>query len=131
MEISAFTIENDSIYDAELKISKYLTEIYFKKPYEPNLASTRPSTEEIKKYNILKKEYDSNLKLYKDNQAFYMSEKSRVYSLLTIKLKEDSGLNTIPEQYRDKVYAYAYEQGHSSGMSEVSIYLERLLQIFD
>jgi hypothetical protein len=60
-----------------------------------------------------------------------MSEKSRVYSLLTIKLKEDSGLNTIPEQYRDKVYAYAYEQGHSSGMSEVSIYLERLLQIFD
>ena len=46
-------------------------------------------------------------------------------------IKEMSGLNEIPEQYRDKVYSKAYEYGHSSGLSEVYNTLVDLVEIFN
>jgi len=46
-------------------------------------------------------------------------------------IKDAAGLNTIPEQYRDKVYSRAYEDGHSYGFYEVYLKLNSLLEIFD
>lgn len=42
-----------------------------------------------------------------------------------------SGLNSIPEQYRDKVYSYAYSEGRSLGFCEVYRKLLKLIEIFN
>lgn len=39
-------------------------------------------------------------------------------------------LEQIPSKYREKVLNYAYEQGHSSGWSEVYNYVLDLIDIF-
>lgn len=46
-------------------------------------------------------------------------------------IREASGLNEIPKQYRDKVYRHAWESGHACGYSEVYIHLQELVEIFN
>ena len=131
IQFDASMIKDKTLFEAEKLIFEYLTDIYISKPKEPSLKSTKPSTEEINEYNLLKLEYDALMTSYSKNYNFYYSEKSRLHSILVEKIKEDSGLNDIPEQYREKVYNYAYQRGHSSGMSEVKIYLDELVEIFN
>jgi hypothetical protein len=45
-------------------------------------------------------------------------------------IRHESGLVDIPKRYQDKVYRFAWEQGHSSGYSEVFYYLQELVGIF-
>lgn len=42
----------------------------------------------------------------------------------------DKELLKIPEKYREKVKAYAYQEGHSSGWSEIYNYVLDLVEIF-
>lgn len=46
------------------------------------------------------------------------------------KTKCNELLKEIPSRYRDKVFDYAYREGHSSGYSEVYNYLLDLVEIF-
>lgn len=131
MEINASTIENENFFQSENLINEYLTSIFVIKPKEPILKSLRPTSEEIGNYDILKRKHEYELSSYREKKDFYLSERHRLHSLLEDKVKEDSGLNQIPEQYRDKVYSYAYQKGHGSGMSEVKCYLEELVEIFN
>jgi hypothetical protein len=124
-------IDGLSIYEAESKIREYLRELYVSKPKEPLLKSLKPTEEEVSNFLAEKEKYKTDLEDYKTKDEFYRKESSRLYSLLEYKIKEDSGLNNIPEQYRDKVYSYAYQQGHGSGYGEVYNYLLDLVEIFD
>lgn len=46
-------------------------------------------------------------------------------------IKHEADLDSVPEQYRAKLYSYAWERGHSSGYSEVYGCLEDLVAIFN
>lgn len=124
-------IDGLSIYEAESKIREYLRELYVSKPKEPSLKSLKPTEEDMTLFLSEKEKYKIDLEEYKIKNTFYGDESMRLYSLLKEKIKDDSGLNSIPEQYRDKVYSYAYEQGHGSGYGEVYHYLCNLVEIFD
>lgn len=39
-------------------------------------------------------------------------------------------LETIPEQYREKIYNFAWDLGHAYGYKEVLLYLQDLADIF-
>ena len=45
-------------------------------------------------------------------------------------IKEEAGLDSVPEQYRDKVWSKAWEMGHSDGYYSVYQKLESLVDIF-
>jgi hypothetical protein len=124
-------IDGLSIYKAQDAIREYLKPLYVSKPKEPLLKSLKPTEEEVSNFLAEKEKYKTDLEDYKTKDEFYRKESSRLYSLLEYKIKEDSGLNNIPEQYRDKVYSYAYQQGHGSGYGEVYNYLLDLVEIFD
>ena len=124
-------IDGLSIYEAESKIREYLRELYVSKPKEPSLKSLKPTEEDMTLFLSEKEKYKIDLEEYKIKNTFYGDESMKLYSLLEEKIKDDSGLNSIPEQYRDKVYSYAYQQGHGSGYGEVYNYLLGLVEIFD
>jgi len=125
------TLEGLSVHQAEQKIREYLREIYVSKPKEPLLINNKPTKEDIDAYTEKVKQYDIDLAEYKNKNEIYKTESKRLWGLLEDMIKEDSGLNTIPEQYRNKVYSYAYQQGHGSGYGEVYNYLLDLVNIFE
>jgi hypothetical protein len=125
------SIDGLSIYEAQNKIKEYLHELYVSKPSVPKIKSNTPTTEEMKTYSDSLLEYEKALEDYVFKDNLYRNESSRLYTLLEDKIKEDSGVNDIPEQYRSNVYSYAWEQGHSSGYGEVYHYLCDLVSIFN
>lgn len=68
---------------------------------------------------------------YKAYQHKVNAHNRAVNNLIEEYILEESGLNTIPEQYRDKVGRYAYDVSHSSGHYEVYQTLCELVKIFN
>jgi hypothetical protein len=101
---------------------------YKSKPKSPDKMST---SKEIREYANELEEWEKYDK--ERNKAIKKSERagSNVPELLEDFIKIESGLTTkVPEKYRDKVYSYAWERGHSCGYSEVYIHLCDLVNIF-
>lgn len=102
---------------------------YKMKPKSTNKMST---SKEIREYASELEEWEKYDK--ERNKAIKKSERagSNVPELLEDFIKIESGLTTkVPEKYRDKVYSYAWEMGHSCGYSEVYIHLCDLVNIFE
>lgn len=81
--------------------------------------------------------YGQRLKIYEAEMDEYRLRKAEcdahnlaIEQEIEARIKEDSGLNSIPEQYRDKVWRYAWDQGHSAGYHEVQNHLVNLVGIF-
>ena len=127
------TLEGLSVHQAESEIRVYLSILHSKevRPIRPILHTNTPNKEELEEYNSKLDVYTKESAEYEKSVNAYKEEFVRLYGLLEDMIKEDSGLNTIPEQYRDKVYSYAYQQGHSSGYGEVYNYLLDLVDIFE
>lgn len=102
---------------------------YILKPTKP-VQSINSSTD-AKKYAIALEEYEKNLESYKIDIEIYKKRENEINLVITEFIKEMSGLNTIPEQYRDKVYAKAYSDAHSYGYDSVYIELLDLVEIFN
>ena len=110
-----------------------------KRPAAPTYPGLKPRLAKENSDNIkMVKEHLQNLEKYEEDKKAYNAavEKNapvndEINEVFLEYLKEKSGLNTIPKQYRDKVYSYAYQQGHSSGYGEVSSYLIELVDIFN
>ena len=89
------------------------------------------NSSDAKQYAIELEEYEKKYAEYEDNFYEYKKIKIAIENVIVEFIKEMSGLNDIPEQYRDKVYSKAYEYGHSSGLSEVYNTLLDLVEIFN
>lgn len=75
--------------------------------------------------------YEANNEIYKQEKEKAQEHNRKVDTLIENLIREESGLNSIPEQYRDKVYRHAYQTGHSSGFSEIYNHLLDLIEIFE
>lgn len=84
-----------------------------------------------KQYAIELEEYEKKYAEYEVRCFEYKKVKIAIENVAVEFIKEMSGLNEIPEQYRDKVYSKAYEYGHSGGLSEVYNTLVDLVEIFN
>lgn len=102
------------------------------RPKQPHQPRNTPTTVEdakivlsqLEEYERLKKIYDQDLIAI---EAFNAEIEEAVFAFM----KEESGLLTIPKQYQDGVYGYAWNQGHAYGHSEVYSHLQELVKIFD
>lgn len=100
-------------------------------PSKPRLTKN-PNAEEARKYANEVDNFEFVMAQYRKEKEAYSAISSPLECLFTDLTKDLSGLNTsVPEQYRDKVYSYAYQRGHSSGHSEILNCLYDLVAIFE
>lgn len=126
--IEKYYIENGSVCAA---IGLMLTEMtYPKAPIEPKIGKT-PSIEEVEVYLEKKKEYDNLMSSYPTIEKSAQENNSKIIEAIEDFIRKESGLTEIPKQYQDKVYSYAYQQGHSYGYCEVFNILLNLVEIFE
>jgi hypothetical protein len=96
----------------------------------PKFDPKQATSDEALKYATDLKEYEAADAKYKEFMAERSKESNRIHQLTEELIREESGLNDIPEQYRDKTYSYAYNQSHGFGMQEVYHTLLDLVEIF-
>ena len=123
-EVMAATSIHSAIEHAKTFYPEYPDEP--KRPILPH----KPSAAEARKYADEMEEYEKLKSNFKNVKGAYTRARNEVDTLIEQLIGEESGLNSIPEQYRTKVYGYAYEQGHSRGYSEIYNYLCSLVDIF-
>lgn len=101
---------------------------YPKKPTKPSLKGTTAAeaklyAQELEVYEESLKQYSIDMKAYRDADYEANAVRKKI-------LCDYYGLNTIPQQYQEKVWKLAWNQGHSYGWSEVGYQLDILLDIF-
>lgn len=110
--------------------NKELMPEWINAPKKPLLSNPHTS-EQALAYSSALKQYEEDNEIYKLNQKIRYEQCNIINEALVEFIKQEACLNTVPKEYRDKVYARAYEDGHDSGMYEVYIKLCNLVDIFN
>ncbi len=100
-----------------------------KYPSKPIFKESFNSTE-AKKYALLLKDYEKSIKHYSSELKKQSVITSQINEQILLFIKEQSGLDTIPDKYIDKVYSLAWDRAHSEGYYGVYCYLLDLVAIF-
>ncbi len=103
-----------SVYDT-IKYAHTQMMQYGNQPKKPRLNSTTPTAAESKEYQEKLTAYETDLAKYKKTKSEADKHNGDIINQIQEFIKEESGLNTIPEQYRSKVYSIAYDSKHSDG----------------
>lgn len=99
------------------------------KPKKPVLLSPH-TISDVREYAIKLEQWEKDHETYEKEKNHYQFEEHKINTLIVDYIKEKAGLDTIPLQYRDKVYSKAYDDGHSDGYYEVYLKLCSLIEIF-
>jgi len=86
-----------------------------KKPYLKRDATAdecREHADNLEKYEKEIIEYKKQMKLYREGA-------SEAQNRFVKWVDDDLGLNELPEWQQKKLWQYAYQQGHSSGLQEI------------
>ena len=102
---------------------------YPKRPAQPKFPHGRTSVE-AKQYAIDLEEWEKLKQDYDERLAVWKADENSINDVIVAYIKDAAALDTVPEQYREKVYRQAYEDGHSSGYYEVFHKLDTLVEIF-
>jgi len=120
------------IYDA----IKHVYEIYLVEYPSAPAKPKEPSLKDGVSAAVIK--YGEDFKAWEQAKAEYIERRSaiqkhngKVNRLIESFIKDQSGLDNIPIQYRDKVYSHAYSDGHSDGYYTVYQKLCSLVEIFE
>jgi hypothetical protein len=101
------------------------------KPAKPRL-NINHSVQDVKQYVIDLEIFEKQLQKYELDIAEHNQKVDAVHRAIESYIKDQTGLNSVvPKQYQDKVYAYAYDKGHSDGYYEVYLVLYNLVSIFE
>ena len=127
---SKLDLEKFPAYEA-IEYIKGLEPDYIHGPIKPTLKSN-PTSTEAKEYAEKLEQYETDLAEYKIKNDERGKISRDLYTVLEDYLKEDAGLyTTVPKDKQDKVWNYAWRQGHSSGYGEVYGYLVELVELFE
>jgi hypothetical protein len=90
------------------------------------------TTQEARDYVQALETYEQEAAEIREYNKSISEHNKQASGLLYDFIKESTGLNSIvPARYREKVWARAWDLGHSSGLSEVHNYLIDLVEIFE
>ncbi len=122
-------LEKFNVYEA-IEYVRKLEPDYISRPSKPFLKINATSSE-VKQYAVELENYELSLVEYTANKQIRDKEVRQLYDVLENYIKEESGFyEYIPKDKQDKVWSYAWQQGHSSGYSEVYNYLLDLVELF-
>lgn len=130
MKITRQDLEKLNVYEA-IKYVRGLEPEYSQRPSKPILASKHTAVE-VKEYAKSLEQYDIDLAEYSAKKEEDNKVRQELNEVLEDYLKDMSGLyDVVPKANQNKVWNYAWEQGHSSGYSEVYGYLQELVELFE
>lgn len=121
--------EFDSVLKA-IEETERRTPVFPEGPQRPRLAQKHTSNEALE-YSHALSVYENEFEAYKRLEKDHLEIVAEIYEGLEIYIKDQAGLNTIPEQYREKVWSRAWQEGHSGGRYEVYLNLVELVNIFE
>jgi len=121
--------ECSSVYTA-LELAKDIQPDYPSRPAKPFL-KTPHTTEEVLEYAEKLKDYEKLKDLYEKDKEFYNEESLKHNFIVETYIKDKACLDAIPKQYQSKVYAKAYDDGHSDGWYSIYQKLTSLIEIFE
>jgi hypothetical protein len=106
---------------------------YGNRPTRPSkpIMPKNPKAEQAFEFAKLLKEWEEEMEAYDIVLDGYNEHRNKIDALIVELIKEQAGIEVVPEQYRDKVYAKAWEYGHSYGFYEVWLKLSSLVEIFE
>lgn len=99
-------------------------------PQKPKLPTIKSTPAEHRQYADDLEKYENQMVAYRKEKEKYQTKVNELNGELEKFIKEMSGLNTIPEQYRSKVWSLAWENGHACGYGDVYNHLLDLVDIF-
>jgi hypothetical protein len=105
-------------------------EPYPEKPKKPVLL-TGATSDDIRRYADSFAVYEGEFAEFEAKRIDYYKRKGDIEHMVADLIKSESGLDSIPEKYRDKIWSIAWEEGHSSGYHEVYQWLCKLVEIFE
>lgn len=124
LDLEKFSIREAIEYVMSLELP------YTAAPKKPSLKSH--TSTDATEYAEELKQYEKELEIHTYNTIERRSISTQLDAVLEEYIKQESGFYSyIPENKQDKVWAYAWQQGHSSGYSEVYNYLIDLIDLFE
>lgn len=106
-----------------MDFEKYKNKMEFPiKPKKPILSKDAISAD-VRKYADLLDEYEKAMAVYNEERVKYNEESSRLHKKFKEDALEEVGLTGHPKA--EKTFYLAYDDGHSSGDSEVFYYLTK------
>lgn len=124
------TLEKYNVYEA-IEFVKKLEPEYKPRPRKPFLSSNAISSE-VEKYAVLLKQFELDIADYENLQQSNRELCRDLNSVLEEYIKKEAGLfETVPEDKQSKVWNYAWQQGHSSGYTEIYNYLLDIVELFE
>ncbi len=100
------------------------------KPKKPILSNPHTS-QDAAKYTSDLALYETRMVRYKEESDAHRNHCNEISRVIEEYIKDEAGISIVPEQYRDKLYRYAYSEGHSSGYYQVFNTLTQLIEIFE
>lgn len=130
MKITKRDLEKLDVYEA-IKYVEKLEPKYIQKPIRPNL-KFNPSSTEAREYTANLEQYETDLVEYEIKNDERSKISGELYLVLEDYIKDMAGLyEVVPKANQSKVWAYAWQQGHSSGYGEIYGYLSELVELFE
>lgn len=130
MKITRQDLEKLNVYEAIVYVGGLEPE-YIQRPSKPILASKHTAVE-VKEYAKNLEQYDIDLAEYSVKEKADNEVRIALNEVLEDYIKDMSGLyDIVPKANQNKVWAYAWQQGHSSGYSEIYNYLQELVELFE
>lgn len=102
---------------------------YPEPPKKPYLSHSHTSEAALAYANQLA-EYEMLFQNYKEQLRLYRQNEDANHELIKDFIIENVLMN-IPEQYREKLWHFAWNREHGSGYNEVCSFLDELTEIFE
>lgn len=96
------------------------------RPTKPRVIVNNAS--EAKAFAQSWEEYEKQVEVYNAYKAQQDAVDFLIDEIIVAYIKESAGLERVPEKYQDKVYQFAYAEGHAYGYDCVFNTLEKIIQ---
>lgn len=125
LDLEKFSVQEAIEYIGSLEPS------YTQAPKTPRLGTGHTSTE-VKEYASLLEQYEKDIIAHKETRKIENEQIKQLNTVLEDYIKDEAGLyDHVPKDKQDKVWSLAWQQGHSSGYSEIYNHLLDLVNLFE
>lgn len=133
MNLTLEKLQEISVMESVSNAIEYATDNYGEYPKRPQkpILKNNANSNEVFEYGERLKIFESNSIEFKKEVEKYNTNRNEIDSIIKEFIIDEAGIKIVPQQYRDKLYNKAYEDGHSNGFYEIYNCLQSLIEIFE
>ncbi len=114
-----------------MNLEKYKNPIpYPNRLTKPRIPLGSSSSYMVKEYAEELAKWESAMEKFKAERKVYDDKDQELERIFRNDALQELGYDKLPEWQQNRIYAYAYEQGHSGGLSEIWNVLDNMTTLF-